>query len=286
MSEEITALRRAGLRAYSAELSPEYERVQKLLLGRLAAHGATVDQLAKQEINDRRNVAMLAAFTKLLPWVPLEKGQWQFRTRDPYKARALQSHVIWRQQVSGGDKLDPNRRSAPGHISYPWKEEEERRAQEASRTKFSYRPYVVLGASGRGRHTSWLLGCIGEDDFGSKTKVRKSYGKVFEMQPSLRSRGKLGDLAAMARSEYPSPDEARQLFDLDEHVYVINGESVGSTQAKYKYATHLPEPRRISDVELGQYDVDSYLQRIATAFGLEQQLDDLYVAHSTLELPR
>lgn len=290
MSEDITRLRRAALREYSGEVSPEYERISSLLLGRLAAHGATAEQLAQQEVNDRRNVALLSIFTELLPKVPLRDHRWDFRTKDPSHVRALLSYAVWREQVSGGVKLNPNRQSSPDshNIGYPGKEEEEQVAQEAARVRFSYRPYVVLGAYGKGRRSKWLLGCIGADAASRKgdTLVRKSYGKIFFMEPSFGSRGKLDGLRAMAASEFPSPEEARQHFDLDEHCFVVNGTSVGSTQAKHKYMTALPSPARISDVEWGQFDVDSYLQRIATTYGLEQQLDDLYVAQPHLELPQ
>jgi hypothetical protein len=184
MDRDSAELSRTALELYSKELSPEYERIHNLLLGRLAAHGATVEQLAQQEVNDRKNVELLSAFTRLMPKAWLQDDRWNIRTDDPYKARVTQSHVVWSREPSGGVKLDPRRQSRPGSgIGYPRKEQEERKAQADSEYRFDFRPYIVLGAMGTGWNTKWLVGGIGQDDYTKDTYVNKAYGKVFYLEP-------------------------------------------------------------------------------------------------------
>lgn len=289
MDELGVELFRDSLRLMSDETVDEHNRVQQMLLGHLAAQGASVEQLALQEVDSRRNVAWLTDFVKLLgleAYLDDKRHQWTFTTRDAHKARLIQSHVIWRNEAAGGSKRDIAATDKMRGISWPSKEKELTNIRWASLIQSGWRPYVVLGVK-RGRKPVWLVGGVGTDGFddylqfgGSKihqeTHVRKAFGRLFHMYPAMRSRKRLGNLAAIASSEYPNPEQVEQMFDLDHHVLVVGPQSPGSTRVR---ASYQPSVKRITNRELAQFEVVSHVQNIAAQFNLTEQLDGLIVAH-------
>jgi hypothetical protein len=221
-----------------------------------------VEQLAQQEVNDRQNIELMSDFTALLPIATVieqpqdyvKHTEWAFHTKDEYQAKVIQSHVVWRQE----------------EVESPY----------GSPTLRSNRPYFLLGQGFNGKEKMWLLGCVGADNPGQGGEIHTRYGNIFAFYPDKKSQRRLSELAAVAGSEYPSPAETRQLFDLDKHMLVIKG----GTTVKNTFGRNSFHPmQRISDFELGKYDVNSYLHRIATDLSLETELDQLLTKHTSGE---
>src|SRR6185312_9343266 len=257
MDETGKRLSEAGLRLFSKEMSPEYEHVHKMLLGHLAAHGATFNQLLEQEVNDSHNVEMLSEFLGLLPaadlgLVPGSTHQgWRYITTSEWIVKNIQSHVLWHKEASGEAKVSGQGNSQQG-----------------------YRPYVLLGSHGQGRKgTQWLVGCTGQNGRTQFTKINKGYGQVFIVKPWFKhDRGKLESLRQNASSDYPTPEDMRNLFDADQKQLIVNGHSVGSVTVNWDV---VEAPTKLSDQEWARLDIDSQLHRIATAFKLQDKLSEI-----------
>lgn len=253
MDKEATELSKAGLKLFSKEMSPEYKRVRDMLLGHLAFHGATTEQLTRKEINDRQNVQMLSEFVKVLPKAVIQTNRWQFLTTDEYVVRIIQSNVVWFREAIG-----PNGAS-------------------------SHRPYYLLGSSQEGR--KWLLSSAGGDDSRKKTRTTTNYGSLFYFEPGRSSRSAPKDLTALASRDYPSPQEMKELFNLERHILIVSGASPGSVKVKgagiYDHFMSKAPLKRISDEELGMFDVNSHMHRIATALDIVPTLHQILTNHST-----
>lgn len=281
MDETGIKLARANLRLFSKEMSPEYLRVRGLLLGHLAAQGATVEQLAQQEVNDRSNVHFVSQFARHLPPAKFHGRKWEFTTEDPMLAKTLHSHVVWVDTDVGmneSQKRDHDRRRGLRLSS-------DYRADGAKETYRAKRPYVILGKGVVKERETWLLTSIGERPLNERGMnylgVRScEYGEPFFFEPNRKSRKSIAKLKEIARSEFPAPDDMRALFDLDRHTLIITGNSPHSLTVRPRYEGYDLPKKRISDVELGQLDVNSHMDRLATELGITPHLDRLLEAHA------
>lgn len=256
MDKEGKELSRLGLQTISGEMSPEYLKIRERLLGYLAASGATVEQLAEKDNNERANIEMLSSFTKMLPKATLENARWQFISDDPYQIRAIQSNIIWRKENSGMTEAVYGVRSAEAITSY--------------------RPYFIFGRSGQEKSPRLLLACVGENDI-RRTEaaplVAERYGRLFYYEPDKKNTKRLSALQAIEASDYPGPDVMKQLFDIDAHQLVVTAKSPGSTiMTDYDPVSRHPLTH-MTDETLGVMDVNSYMHKIATKLGIEARLD-------------
>ncbi len=253
MDKEGKELSRLGLRTISGEMSPEYLKVKKRLLGYLAASGTTVEQLARKDQNERANVDMISTFARMLPKAILRNRQWQYVDDDPYRIRVIQSNVIWCSEYSNPDT---------GGVSY--------------------RPHFILGRSGQGGHTKLLLACVGENLDKERAHAPHRYGRLFYFEPGNKDRKKLPALQAIEASDYPGPEIMEQLFDKDTHQLVLTGDSPGSTILEHdKSIGHTPLTH-MSDAALGVMDANSYMHKIAVQLGIEAGLDQILARHETV----
>lgn len=256
MDEKSTSLARLGLQVFSKEMSPEYMEVRRRLLGYLAAQGSTVEQLTKKDQDERANVEMLSRFTKKLPRATLAESGWQFATADPYAVRLIQSHVIWHGETFNSET-----------------------------GRMNGRPYFVLGRSGQKQDTRLLLACAGENSTAKPTNIKESYGGLFfYSKPGNGDRKRLQALQAIEASDYPDPDTMEQLFDRDRHLLIVDWRSPGSTIMQ-GYPDDLALPMtHISGADLGTMDVHSQMDKIATKFGIEAELDQILAQHEIPDL--
>jgi hypothetical protein len=262
MDKKAAELSRAGLRLFSKEMSHEYDAVRERLIGYLAANNSTIEQLGRREESARANRSMLSRFIQLLPNAKLVDRDWLLELKDPYTARILQSITLWSSEVSGQRSV---------------------RYENQTSTYYTYglRPYVVLGKKGE-ENNELLVACIGEDDHKSKTRVARRYGELFIYEPGRKDRKNIKNMNYIQSSEYPTPADMEILFNQDKHVLELNAGSPRATKLKHPVARwELAEPlERIFDEQLAQFDVNSHVNRIATALGLEEQWEKLVTAHS------
>ncbi len=262
MDKEAGELSKAGLRLFSKEMSPEYQRVRELLLGYLASHEVTVELLAKKEVNDIKNIELLSAFTQVLPKARLvkeklsnnyEREDWKFITSDEYEVRVVQSNSIWLPEDAGTE----------------------------NNTKGTYRPYYLIGRSQSDKE-KWLLACAGENDTRKTRKASDTYSNIFLFKPSRGSKDAIQKLNRLASQDYPTPEVMTRIFNPETHTLEISVDSPGSVSARGKGVIEwdVAKPlKRISDEELGAFDVNSHLHRISTALGVESRLNQIISTH-------
>lgn len=281
MDKTGTELARANLQLFSKEMSPEYQQVRNLLLGHLAAHGATVEQLKQQEINDRRNVYLVMNFAHLLPVAKTHQKKWEFTTDDPMLAKTLHSHVVWIETKVGMDeqeKKEYDRRRGETTTS-------DYRADGKNSRYYARRPYAIVGKGViDGRHT-WLLVGLGDNPLNKQGTgylgvASCQQGEPFLFEPNRKSRRAITQLEDIARSEFPSPDDMKDIFDLDRHTLIVSGASPKTVEVKPKYYVYQRPQKRISDVELGLLEVNSHMDRLATELEITAQLDKLLEEHA------
>lgn len=283
MDKNAAELSRASLKLASNEMSPEYLNVKAKLLGYLAAHGSTVEQLAAQEKSARENRLLLSRFAQLLPKAELTDQNWTLWLDDPYTLRIMQSVMIWSEELSGSKTYSHD--DGKTFNTY---------------ARHSYRPFVILGKRGKDNN-ELLIACIGEDDDteqslggepehseddeDEKIVVPRKYGELYLYEPKRRDRKKIAGMGQILETEYPAPVDMAKLFNKDRHMLEVDSSSPGSTRLVRKIDrwdyNHTED--RIFDEQLGAFDVISHLNRISVALGLEQQLAELISQHSIVD---
>jgi hypothetical protein len=268
MEKEALKFARKGLRIFSDELTPEYQENRAHLLGMLAAHNTSLSDLKEKDLNERSNVNLLTEFVKLLPIARVRNQQWEFELEDPYEVRCLQSNVVW---VNEG----------LGYIKRTYTD------------VYSYRPYIVLG---KNINTDQILvTCVGskkESDAPSistplhnRDLARDRYGKVFVIALSREDERQLKNLEELAGSDYPQTHVVEAMFDQDIHKLIVSGNSQGSIKVNGAFNVDLRHKRlgkslkaltHLPDVELAAFETNSYMDRIATEFGVVEELDAIY----------
>ncbi len=274
MQQASAELAKASLRLFQKEMSPEYDQVSRLLLANLTGQEATIGQLALQHDNDCANASLLWAFTRLLPKAThIPREGWKFEVDDPVVARAIQSHVVWMPETSGGWHVKPDDNDA------------QRRKRFEEATTYGNRPYFVLGSGGEGAKTTWILGCVGKDDnrdleFNPYTwmdaAVKERQDKAFFFKPGWRARRILRNHVEVERSEFPTPSEMRQMFDPESSKLKIDETSPRSSQIPNRRFNDLRQLDKATDYLLGVLGVTTRLERIAAELNIASSLERLY----------
>lgn len=281
MDEKASELSKTGLVLARKEMSPEYQLVQARLLGYLAAHNSTVEQLAIREQSARANRQLLSEFAQLLPKAELADGQWSLCLDDPYTLRIIQSVMLWSDEISGKECKSYD--EGKTYNTY---------------ARYARRPYIIIGKKGE-NYNELLLACIGEngvnetplegeaeeeyfDEDGELIEIPKKYGELYTFKPGWKDKKRIRAMERIIGSEYPTPEEMATMFNEDRRLLVVTPGSPGSTKLKRKVDrwnyNHML--KRVFDEQLGEFDVVSHLNRIAVGLGLEDQLADLISMHT------
>jgi hypothetical protein len=234
MNKESRELSRSGLQVFSREISPEYSDLRGRLLGNLAAHGASLEQLAQKDINDRLNVDLLVDFTISLP-AYYRDG---FKADDPFKARMLVANTIW----------------------------------------YGFTPFYVVGNSLTKGNEALLVACAKYGTENGGAWINYQHGSLHIVKSSKFISNKIKEMNQVNCSDFPSPGEMKRMFDAREHKLIVSRDTPKTVELPLSGITS-EKLTHLTDLQMAAFDVNSYMHRLATAFGVEPELDELLAQH-------
>jgi hypothetical protein len=242
MENNAIELWRATVVKHSEEVSPQLQEMRRRLVGYLAVSGALPHQLAEEESIKRRNLELLSNLAHLLPAPETVKRSGLFRsefhTEDPILVRTLQQNTVW--------YLD-SPRYVIGSRTFTDAQLKLIRKRLTRRERYIYRDVEV---------EELLLA----DPRNGSISISKS-----TKESSVAAK-----LEAIQRSEYPTPDDAKKIFDYELRKYVVDHTAPSSTEIGYAR-----DVKSISDSDLALFQVNSYMDRLATEFGIEGEVGEV-----------
>lgn len=133
-------------------------------------------------------------------------------------------------------------------------------------------PHVLLGKKELGKRVEILAGALAVDDE-ELEKSRDADLHLYTVKPRLAK--KLGQLASIRASEYPEPDDIKELLHYHDGQLHLTPHSPKATYLWITGSSHEPI-FHFPDTSFAELDVHSHLERIAVDFGIVPALDELY----------